>query len=173
MTGKRRGAQALLRVEQRLAQGQRPPLVLAFRNRPPQFGSFEHAEIIPPKLPLSSRADMLRAPTMTASPPSDPGVLRLARAGDVDDILTLIAEHSEQLLPRGPTDIDALLETFWVVDTPEGIVGCCCLEVYSSKIAEVRSLAVRASARAVATARASWRRRWPRRSGAAFRRCSS
>ncbi len=109
---------------------------------------------------------MLRAPTMTSSPPSDPGVLRLARADDVDEILTLIAEHSEQLLPRGPADIDALLETFWVVETPEGIVGCCCLEVYSSKIAEVRSLAVRASARGrgygarlVATAVAEAKRR--------------
>jgi N-acetylglutamate synthase-like GNAT family acetyltransferase len=92
--------------------------------------------------------------------------LRLARPEDVPGILALIAGHPEQLLPRGRQDVESLLDTFWVIEEDGIIAGCCCLEVYSPKIAEVRSLAVRPSsrgrrhgARLVAAAVAEARRR--------------
>ena len=44
-------------------------------------------------------------------------------------------------------DIEPLLDSFWVAELDGRVVGCCCLEVYSPKIAELRSLAVRAEAR--------------------------
>ena len=80
-------------------------------------------------------------------PMSDTAQLRLARPADIDAILALIAKHREQLLARSPSDIEALLDTFWVVEEDGEIAGCCCLEVYSPKIAEVRSLAVRERSR--------------------------
>lgn len=73
--------------------------------------------------------------------------LRKATSGDVDDILALITAHAEQLLPRRAEDVVPLLDTFWVMEEDGHLLGCCCLEVYSPKIAEVRSLAVRAEAR--------------------------
>lgn len=75
------------------------------------------------------------------------GVLRRARRGDVDGILALIGDHPDQLLPRRRAEVERLLPTFWVVVERRTVVGCCCLEVYSRKIAEVRSLAVRETAR--------------------------
>jgi N-acetylglutamate synthase-like GNAT family acetyltransferase len=96
----------------------------------------------------------------------DTGLLRPARPEDVDAILGLVAEHAEQLLPRSRDDVEALLDTFWVIEEEGAIAGCCCLEVYSPKIAEVRSLAVRSAsrgrhygARLVAAAVAEARRR--------------
>jgi amino-acid N-acetyltransferase len=80
-------------------------------------------------------------------PDHERGNLRLARSADVPAILDLISSAPQQLLPRSGSDIDALLDTFWVMEEDGRIVGCCCLEVYSAKIAEVRSLAVHPDAR--------------------------
>lgn len=97
---------------------------------------------------------------------TDTGTIRLARHEDVPAILDLITRSLQQLLPRSGADIEALLDTFWVVEEAGRVVGCCCLEVYSPKIAEVRSLAVhpdargrRYGARLVATAVAEARQR--------------
>ncbi len=87
---------------------------------------------------------------MTATPgraAASGATLRKATSDDVDAILDIITAHAEQLLPRHAHDIVALLDTFWVVEEHGRLVGCCCLEVYSPKIAEVRSLAVREDAR--------------------------
>lgn len=74
-------------------------------------------------------------------------MVRKAASQDVDGILALVNSNTDRLLARDRDEIVALLDTFWVaVDGPE-IVGCCCLEVYSPKIAELRSLAVRPSHR--------------------------
>ena len=73
--------------------------------------------------------------------------LRKATRNDVNGILALIAHNPERLLPRPRSEVEQLLDTFWVVEDEGEILGCCCLEVYSSKIAEVRSLAVREDAR--------------------------
>lgn len=74
---------------------------------------------------------------------TDPiGILRLANAQDIPAVLALIGENPEVLLPRTPAEMQELLETTWVVDCEGRILGCCCLEIYSKKICEVRTLAV-------------------------------
>ena len=68
--------------------------------------------------------------------------LRSARSDDIPAILSLIAENPEVLLPRTIEEMMELLGTTWVVEDQGKIVGCCCLEIYSKKICEVRTLAV-------------------------------
>jgi N-acetylglutamate synthase-like GNAT family acetyltransferase len=70
-------------------------------------------------------------------------MLRKARPEDVPIIRALIDDNLDKLLPRTEDEIFELLPTFWVAEEGGEIVGCCCLEVYSPKIAEIRSLAVR------------------------------
>jgi amino-acid N-acetyltransferase len=74
-------------------------------------------------------------------------MLRSATPADVDGILALIGANSDHLLLRHPAEIEQLIDSFWVIEEDGEIVGCCCLEVYSPKIAELRSLAVRADRR--------------------------
>ena len=75
-------------------------------------------------------------------------MLRKATRQDVPAIIALINKNLETLLPRPEDEIMELLDTTWVVEEEDGkIAGCCSLEVYSPKIAEVRSLAVAESAR--------------------------
>jgi len=70
-------------------------------------------------------------------------MIRLANAEDVPAILQLIHQNNDHLLERTPAEIELLLPTFWVAEVEGTVVGCCCLEIYSRKIAEVRSLVVR------------------------------
>jgi N-acetylglutamate synthase-like GNAT family acetyltransferase len=70
-------------------------------------------------------------------------VVRKAQEADIPGIQRLINENLDKLLPRTDDDIRELLPTFWVADEDGEIVGCACLEIYSPKIAELRSLAVR------------------------------
>lgn len=74
-------------------------------------------------------------------------VLRLARSEDVDAIRALIEPHvaSGRLLQRATEEIEYLLPTFVIAELEGAIVGCAALEVYSQRLAEVRSLAVAAS----------------------------
>ena len=74
-------------------------------------------------------------------------MVRKAGADDVDGILALVNSNTDRLLARDRDEIVSLLDTFWVAEDGGAIVGCCCLEVYSPKIAELRSLAVRPSHR--------------------------
>ena len=69
-------------------------------------------------------------------------MLRRARPEDVEPIRQVIDANLDKLLPRTSQEIRELLDMFWVVEDDGQIVGCCCLEVYSPKIAELRSLAV-------------------------------
>jgi amino-acid N-acetyltransferase len=68
--------------------------------------------------------------------------VRQAHSQDIPHILALIGENPEVLLPRSAAEMQELLETTWVVEEQAKIVGCCCLEIYSKKICEVRTLAV-------------------------------
>jgi amino-acid N-acetyltransferase len=74
-------------------------------------------------------------------------IVRKAVPADVDGILSLVDSNTDRLLARDRDEIVSLLDTFWVAADGQEIVGCCCLEVYSPKIAELRSLAVRPSHR--------------------------
>ena len=70
-------------------------------------------------------------------------MLRKAVKSDVSGIAALITENLDTLLPRKKTEITALLDTTWVAVEDNQVIGCCMLEVYSPKIAEVRSVAVK------------------------------
>ncbi len=69
--------------------------------------------------------------------------LRAANIGDLDKILDLINNQSDTLLRRTLEEVSSRLGTMWVVEENGEVVGCCMLEVYSQKIAEVRSLVVK------------------------------
>lgn len=76
-------------------------------------------------------------------------MLRNATRDDIGAIQHLININLDKLLPRRDDELCELIDsnTFWVVEDAGEIVGCCCLEVYSAKIAELRSLAVREDCR--------------------------
>lgn len=70
-------------------------------------------------------------------------MLRKARVEDIEGIQQLIEDNIDKLLPRTNEELRELINWFWVIEEEDGrIAGCCCLEVYSPKIAELRSLAV-------------------------------
>lgn len=71
-------------------------------------------------------------------------VVRSARAADAEAIEGLIAPFVEagKLLPRTATEIRDLIPTGFVAEFEEKIVGFTALEIYSAKLAEIRSLAV-------------------------------
>lgn len=64
--------------------------------------------------------------------------VRPARRGELKEIRRLIALFPEQLIQ----DPIPRLKTFYVALVRGQIVGCCALEIYSRRIAEIRSLAV-------------------------------
>lgn len=75
------------------------------------------------------------------------GVVRLATEQDIPAIQALINANLDKVLPRTDDEIRELLPTWWVAVEDDTIVGTCCLEIYSRKIAELRSLVVSESAR--------------------------
>ena len=75
-------------------------------------------------------------------------IIRSAAAADIPAIEALIEPFVEQgaLLERTYDELDELLPNFFVaVDADDTIIGCAALEIYSRKLAEIRSLAVSAS----------------------------
>ncbi|MCS6836921.1 MAG: GNAT family N-acetyltransferase [Anaerolineae bacterium] len=71
-------------------------------------------------------------------------VIRRARAEDLHTLgqfLTAFVETGE-LLPRTLDELEELLPVFWIAERDGELVGCAALEVYSPKLAEIRSLAV-------------------------------
>lgn len=86
---------------------------------------------------------------MAAKDVNDPVIIRAARAEDVPQIAALIAPFVAhgKLLVRTYDELGELLPNFFVAvqHDPDGedvILGCAALEIYSPKLAEVRSLAV-------------------------------
>lgn len=49
---------------------------------------------------------------------------------------------AERLLPRTLTELDDLYSCFLVAESEGRLIGCAALEIYSPKLAELRSLAV-------------------------------
>src|SRR5690606_2034535 len=77
-----------------------------------------------------------------ASPPKV--TLRTATRSDISAIITFIEPFIEsgQLLRRTSDEIDEWLPNFFLAEVDGEIVGCAALEIYSKKLAEIRSLAV-------------------------------
>lgn len=63
---------------------------------------------------------------------------------DIDSIYKLItnAARDQKILPRTREDIGDVIDGFFVAVANNKIVGCCAIEVYNKKLAELRSLAV-------------------------------
>jgi N-acetylglutamate synthase-like GNAT family acetyltransferase len=70
--------------------------------------------------------------------------IRPARGADVRALADLIAPFVEKkiLLPRTIDELALLLPNYFVADDGGRIVGCAALEIYSAKLAELRSLVV-------------------------------
>ncbi len=66
--------------------------------------------------------------------------------GRIAEFITPFVEEGK-LLPRTYDELDHLIETLFVAELEGEIVGCAALEVYSRKLAEIRSLAVSPTAR--------------------------
>lgn len=69
-------------------------------------------------------------------------MIRKASAKDIPAILDLVHANLGTLLPRTHDDYKDLLAMTWVAVAEETIVGSCVLEIYSPKIAEIRSFVV-------------------------------
>lgn len=71
-------------------------------------------------------------------------IIRKATEADLDAIAELITPFVEQglLLERTYDELEEWQGNFFVADLDGKIVGCAALEIYSRKLAEVRSLAV-------------------------------
>ncbi|HEY3966140.1 MAG TPA: GNAT family N-acetyltransferase [Planctomycetaceae bacterium] len=71
-------------------------------------------------------------------------IVRPARGADVKSLADLIAPFVEQrvLLPRTIDELALLLPNYFVAEDSGRIIGCAALEIYSAKLAELRSLVV-------------------------------
>lgn len=70
------------------------------------------------------------------------------RAGkkDLSGIYNLILEATRRgkILKRSRADLARNIHHFWVAEEDGQALGCCALEIYNKKLAEIRSLVVRA-----------------------------
>ncbi|OGR82573.1 MAG: hypothetical protein A2902_02960 [Elusimicrobia bacterium RIFCSPLOWO2_01_FULL_64_13] len=69
---------------------------------------------------------------------------RRARKEDVPRIYSLVlaATRRGKILKRSYEDVSRSAHHFWVAEAEGEVVACCAVEIYSKKLAEVRSLAV-------------------------------
>lgn len=80
---------------------------------------------------------------MNASSPTGP-VMRPANSKDLPEILDVVDSfvRADRLLPRTIDELEELLPAGFVAISEGAVVGFAALEVYSPKLAEIRSLAV-------------------------------
>ncbi|MEP3478636.1 MAG: GNAT family N-acetyltransferase [Fuerstiella sp.] len=96
---------------------------------------------------------------MTSQPSPDPAAsrqdsdhsnveVRAANAGDLPELVALIDDFvtANRLLPRTLDELKDLIPSGFVAIWQDRLVGFAALEVYSTKLGEVRSLAVRPEA---------------------------
>jgi N-acetylglutamate synthase-like GNAT family acetyltransferase len=79
------------------------------------------------------------------NPGSTAITIRPAEHADLPVMAELIQPFVDagQLLPRTMDELEELLGSYFVAALPDGtVVGCAVLEIYSKKLAEIRSLAV-------------------------------
>ena len=71
--------------------------------------------------------------------------IRKATQDDIPQIKELIAANPKTILARSDEELENLIDGFWVAEHEGRVVGCCCLEIYSPKIAEIRTVIVHES----------------------------
>lgn len=71
-------------------------------------------------------------------------MVRKARKKDIKSVKELIDYMAQKgkLLSRTRRELEQVIHHFYVCEVEGRIVGCCALEIYSKKLAEIRSLAV-------------------------------
>ncbi len=76
-------------------------------------------------------------------------IIRPAVEADIPQLAQFIRPFVDdgQLLPRTMDELSELIPSFFIADMDGRIVGCAALEIYSPKLAEIRSLAVDPHAR--------------------------
>lgn len=91
----------------------------------------------------------MKAPTLTDI------LVRKARPTEIDRITRFITPFVEdgKLLPRTFAELEHLLDNLFIAELNDEIIGCAALEIYSPKLAEVRSLAVSPSAQGMGVGR--------------------
>jgi amino-acid N-acetyltransferase len=74
----------------------------------------------------------------------DPVLVRAARADDMPALEAFIAPFVDagRILPRTADELAGLMPTAFIAQVEQEIVGFAALEIYSRKLAELRSLAV-------------------------------
>lgn len=72
------------------------------------------------------------------------GIIRKAKSKDTKAIYSLLLEEipNGKVLRRSVKELKKVIRSFFVYEEDNKIVGCCSLEIYSPKIAEIRSLIV-------------------------------
>lgn len=75
-------------------------------------------------------------------------IVRPAKLSDVDSVFALVNFYAKagKLLKRPKRDVKKNIRSFFVAVINNAVVGCVSLEVYSRKMAEMRSLAVKQGA---------------------------
>ena len=71
-------------------------------------------------------------------------MIRKARKEDLNEMYKLIKIGSQegQVLLRSKKELESVLKYFFVAHEEEKIIGCISLEIYSPRLAEIRSLVV-------------------------------
>lgn len=76
-------------------------------------------------------------------------MIRKAKIKDLKIIYSLLQEgvNSGKILKRSTQEIKKVINSFFVYEENNEVIGCCSLEIYSQKLAEIRSLVVTAEYR--------------------------
>lgn len=71
-------------------------------------------------------------------------MIRKANIKDIKTIYSLLLEgaSSGKVLKRSSKELEKVIKSFFVYEENDIVVGCCSLEIYSQKLAEIRSLVV-------------------------------
>ncbi len=71
-------------------------------------------------------------------------MIRKANSKDVKAIYSLLLEEvsNGKILKRSEREIKKVIKNFFIYEDGGKVVGCCSLEIYSQKLAEIRSLVV-------------------------------
>src|ERR1700722_16662681 len=77
----------------------------------------------------------------------DPVSIRRASLGDIEPVISFIEPFVAEgkILRRNLDELQSLIEQYVIAEIGDEIVGCVVLEIYSPKLAEIRSLAVSAA----------------------------
>lgn len=75
--------------------------------------------------------------------------IRKATAQDIPSLVQFLQPFVDDghLLPRTFSEMEELLDGFFIAEVGDKLVGCAALEIYNRKLAEIRSLAVSPDAR--------------------------